>query len=140
MQSPGFIVSLVVAQFVLSFSHPLCLSLQKKDCDVFKAYRNAKLSQKPVIKQRNEAKFGELWRKAELIANKVGVELVKPRTTTTSRFKSNAGNDSESAEVYFRRNIYYPFIDHCVNEFSERFPELSLTMFTGYKLHPGKVH
>jgi len=140
LQSPGFIVSLVVAQFVLSFSHPLCLSLQKTDCDVVKAYQNAKLCQKTVIKQRNEAKFGELWRKAEVIANKVGVELVKPRTATTSRFRSNAGNDSESAEVYFRRNIYYPFIDHCVNEFSERFPESSLTMLTGYKIHPGKVH
>ena len=32
------------------------------------------------------------------------------------------------------------FIDYCVNEFSEHFPESSLTMFTGYKLHPGKVH
>ena len=98
------------------------------------------ITMQTILKQRNEAKFTELWRKAEIIANEVGVELVKPRTAATSRFRSNAGSDSESAEVYFRRNIYYPFVDYCINEFSERFPESSLTMFTGYKLHPGKVH
>ena len=75
-----------------------------------------------------------------MIASKVGVELVKPRTASTSRFRSNAGDDLESAKVYFRRSVYYPFIDHCVNEFSERFPESSLPLFAGYKFHPGKVH
>jgi len=106
LQSPGFIISLVVAQFILSFSHPLCLSLRKINCDVVKAYNNAKLCQKTILKQRNEVKFAELWKKAEIIASKVGVVLVKPRTAATSRFRNNAGSDSESAEVYFRRNIY----------------------------------
>ena len=41
LQSPGFINSLVVVQFILSFSHPLCLSLQKINGDVVKAYNNA---------------------------------------------------------------------------------------------------
>ena len=43
LQSSGFIVLLVVAQFILSFSNPLCLTLQKTNCDVMKAYRNARL-------------------------------------------------------------------------------------------------
>ena len=34
---------------------------------------------------------------------------------------------------------YYPFIDHCLKEFSERFPESSLSRFTGCNLHPDKV-
>ena len=40
LQAPAFIVSIVVAQFVLSFSHPLSLSLQKISCDALKAYEN----------------------------------------------------------------------------------------------------
>lgn len=142
LQSSNFIVSLIVAQFILSFSHPLCLSLQKTNCDIIKAYHNAKLCQTTISKQRNEAKFSELWKKAKVIADKIDVELTKPRTTTVSRFRSNAGvdtTDADSAELHYRRNVYYPFIDHCIKEFSERFPESSLSRFYGYNLHPGKV-
>lgn len=64
MQSSTFIVSLVVAQFVLSFSHPLCLSLQKVSCDV-KAYRNAKLCKETISKQGSVTKFKEVWEKAK---------------------------------------------------------------------------
>ena len=142
LQSSGFIVSLVVAQFILSFSNPLCLTLQKTNCDVMKAYRNARLCQTTISKQRNEVKFGELWRKAKIIADEIGTELTKPRAVTISRFRSNCGvdtTDAGNAETYYRRNVYYPFIDHCIKEFSERFPESSLSRFTGHNLHPSKV-
>ena len=142
LQSSGFIVSLVVAQFVLSFSHPLCLSLQNTNCDVIKAHCNARLCQTTISKQINEAKFRELWKKVKVIAEEIDSELTKPRTVALSRFRSNSGvnaTDAENAEAYYRRNVYYPFIDHCINEFSERFPESSLSRFHGYKLHPSKV-
>ena len=142
LQSSSFIVSLVVAQFILSFSHPLWLSLQNTNCDVIKVYQNARLRQTTISKQRNETKFGELWRKAKVIADDIGTELTKPRTVAISRFRSNSGvntKDAENAETYYRRNIYYPFIDHCLKELSEQFPESSLSRFTGYNLHPDKV-
>ena len=82
------------------------MSLQKINCDVVKAYSNAKLCQKTILKQRNEVKFAELWKKAEIIASNVGVELVKPRTAATSRFRSNAGSDSESAEKKHLLSFY----------------------------------
>lgn len=59
-----------------------------------------------------------------------------------SRYRSNSGvdtADSDSAEVYYRRNTYYPFLDHCVAEFAQRFPDSADSMFTGYKLLPKKV-
>lgn len=35
-----------------------------------------------------------------------------------------------SAEAYYRRNVYYPFIDHCETQFSECFPDsLDLSYF-----------
>ena len=64
------------------------------------------------------------------------------RTVAISRFRSNSRvniKDAEDAETYYRRNIYYPFIDHCLKEFSECFPESSLSRFTRYNLHPDKV-
>ena len=110
LQSPTFIISVVVTQCVLSYSHPLCLALQKTDCDIVKAYRNAKLCQTTISAQRNEIKFSELWNKAEAIAAEVGTELTKPRTCHTSRYRSNAGvdtQDTDNAETYYRRNVYY---------------------------------
>ena len=132
----------LVGQYILSFSHPLCQALQKTNCDIVKAYRNAKLCQTTISAQRNEIKFSDLWIKAEAIADQVGTELTKPRTTHSSRYRSNAGvdtQDAEDAEAYYRRNVYYPFVDHCVSEFSQRFPDSAESMFIGYKLLPNKV-
>ena len=53
IQSSTFIAALVVAKFVLSFTHPLCLSLQKVSCDVVKAYHNAKLCKESISKERS---------------------------------------------------------------------------------------
>ena len=50
MQSSTFIVALMVAQFVLSFTRPLCLSSQMVSCDVVKAYHNAKLCKETISK------------------------------------------------------------------------------------------
>lgn len=97
-------MSLVVAQFIISFSHPLCLSLQNTNCDVIKAYCNARLCQTTISKQRNEAKFRELWRKAKVIAEKIDSEFTKRRTVAFSRFRSNSGinaTDAESTEAYY---------------------------------------
>ena len=78
MQSSTFIVALVVAQFVLSFTHPLCLSLQKFSCDVVKAYHNAKLCKETISKQRSVTKFKEVWEKAKIIAPEISSNLSIP--------------------------------------------------------------
>ncbi len=116
--------------------------MQKTTCDVIKAYKNAKLCKTTIFAQRNEAKFDELWSKAEAIAAEVNTELTKPRTARVSRHRSNAGVDTadfDSDKAYYRRNIYYPFIDHCQTQFTQRFPDSSESMFIGYKLLPNKV-
>ena len=137
--SSGFIVALFVAQFILSFSHPLSMALQKTDCDIIKAYQNAKHCQTTISAQRNESKFKELWKKAEIVAVEVETELRKPRTPRGSIYRSNASTDSADAEGYYRLNVYYPFIDHTIMEFKNRFPDSSEPMFIGYKLLPCSV-
>ncbi len=138
LMSSGFIVALFVAQFILSFSHPLCLALQKTDCDIIKAYQNARHCRTIIAAQRNECKFKELWKEAEIVATEVEIELSKPRTPRSSIYRSNACTGSD-AESYFRMNVYYPFVDHCIMEFDNRFPDSSEAMFIGYKLLPSLV-
>ena len=47
--------------------------------------------------------------------------------------------DSDDAEAYYRRNLYFPFIDHCIKEFEQRFSDSQNSLFLGYKLLPHNV-
>ena len=91
IQAPTLIVSIVVAQFFLSFSHPLSLSLLKTSCDFLKAYENAQLCKCTLCSQRQDHKFSELWKKASTMAAEVNIELTKPRAPSVSRNRANAG-------------------------------------------------
>ena len=91
------------------------------------------------LKQREDIKFSTIWEKAT-IGDSIGIELTKPRTASNSRFRSNAGCDHSGSTIdYYRRNVYYPFIDHCVQQFKDRFPNTSQSLFVGYKLLPSKL-
>ena len=136
LQSPGLIVSLVVSQYILSFSNPLCLVLQKTSCDLLRAHTNARLCLDTLRAQCTEHKFKELFVRAEAIAGEVNSEILKPRTSKQSQFPANSGadcNDADSSECYFRRNIYYPLVDHCISEFEKPFPDPSQSIFIGCK-------
>ena len=41
--------------------------------------------------------------------------------------------------VYYQRNVYFPFIDHCVAQFNQRFPDTAKSLYLGYKLIPSNV-
>ena len=47
--------------------------------------------------------------------------------------------DQDCAVAYFRRNVYYPFIDHTVTELNNCFPDKSEPMLTMYRLLPSSV-
>ncbi|XP_062513453.1 uncharacterized protein LOC134189228 [Corticium candelabrum] len=47
--------------------------------------------------------------------------------------------ESECPEAYFRRNVFYTFIDHTVTQLEERFPNSSEGMFLGFSLLPNFV-
>ena len=83
-----------------------------------------------------------MWEKAKRIASEISLNLSSPRAATRSRYRSNAGVDTEDgddAEAYYRRNVYFPFIDHCIEEFEQRFPSSQNSLFLGYKLLPYNV-
>ena len=145
LESPTFIVSLVVAQSILSITHPLSLALQKSDCDVVMAYEDAALCREAILGYRSDANFADVWRKAETIAGSLGIILCKPRTAGSGRYRSSAGCDTENDDDhagYFRRNIYFPFIDHCLNELDLHFSieKEASNLLMGYKLLPCKIH
>lgn len=86
MEKSNFIVFLVVAHHILSFTKPLSLALQNSKCVVFKAFNDAQTCIKVVQGQRTDEVFHRsVWEKATAIADSLEIELTKPGTTGRMR-------------------------------------------------------
>ena len=92
------------------------------------------------IYNTEDIKFSTLLEKATIIGDSIGIELTKPRTASNSRFRSYPGCDHSGSTIdHYRRNVYYPFNYHCVQQFKDLFPNTSQSLFVGYKLFPSKL-
>jgi hypothetical protein len=54
------------------------------------------------------------------------------------RHRENAAVASTVAE-YYRINIYLPFVDHCLNELTTRFHDVTRPSFLAFKLQPNQI-
>ena len=55
-----------------------------------------------------------------MLASSIDLTIVKPRTATI-RIHANAGRVNETALGYYRINLYYPFINHVIEQLETRF-------------------
>ena len=93
--------------------------------------------------QREQSKFSTVWTKGTVLAESVNSVLSKPRTAGHSTYHCNAGchpDGSGGAMEYFQRKVFFPCIDHCVAQFEQRFPDVTKSLYLGYKLLPSKIH
>jgi hypothetical protein len=119
LQSSPFIVALVVAQHILSFTRLLTQALQHTDCDVIKACNDDNTCKTVIQKERSEAVFESLWGKMTALADRIDVQLEKPRTAIRMKHRSTAGDGNDTASRYFKVNVFCPFIDHCVAQLEQ---------------------
>ncbi|XP_041374848.1 zinc finger MYM-type protein 1-like [Gigantopelta aegis] len=137
LTDPQFLVSLVVAQFILSYFASVTKSLQAVNCDLGSAYRDIHLSKETVAKARCESTWDKLYERIESIGSEIDVTIVKPRTTKIQRHRSNAGADvSQGAKDYFRVNAFYPFIDHLLQDLDSRFSDQHSNLVAAEALIP----
>jgi hypothetical protein len=57
MERSTFIVALVVAHHILSYTKPLSLALQNSKCDVYEAFVDAQNCKKVIAAQRSDTVF-----------------------------------------------------------------------------------
>jgi hypothetical protein len=107
IQSFQFIVALVVTQHILSNTRPLSQALQKADCDIVKACVDANTCKKVIREQREDS---------------VDVVIEKRRTARRMAHRSTAGEIDDMAMQYFKVNVFFPFVDHCLMQLGQRFP------------------
>jgi len=142
MSNFSWLLTAVVSQYILAFIRPLSLSLQAESCDLMLAYEEAQNLISVLQKQRSEEIFHRLFDKACSLGTRTFGDTFKsekPRTCTSSRNRPNAGDTSQTDEEYFRRNLYYPFVDAAVTNMKERFPVGLKNAILGSFLIPHKL-
>jgi hypothetical protein len=132
-------VALVVVQHILSFNRPLTQALQQTDCDIIKTCNDTNRCKTVIQKERSDAVLESLWGKMTALADRIDVQLEKPRTAIRMKHRSTAGDANDTACRYFKVNVFVPFIGHCVPQLEERFSEDKSAMFLASKLMPNKI-
>ena len=121
MESPQFIVALVVVQFILSFTAAVTKILQAKECNLGDAYEEVNRAKECIRASRADDSWIKVWERILSIGTALGIEITKPRTAVNQRHRANAGNANQTSEDYYRINVYYAFIDRVVEEIETRF-------------------
>jgi hypothetical protein len=103
MERSTFIVAVVIAHHMLSYTQPLCLALQDSKCDVYKAFVDAQNCKKVIAAQRSDTVFNRcIWMKTTAIADSIGIELSKPGTVGRMANRDNAAFAEDSVPSYYR--------------------------------------
>ena len=67
LSDSAFLVSLVVAQFILSYCSCVTKSLLAVNCDLGKAYKYVRVSKEPIVNERDETTWNKVWGRIESI-------------------------------------------------------------------------
>ena len=114
----GFIITLVVAEFILAQREVDQLSkmLHNKTCDLVESSKEASILHSLIQTQRNDdTLWEELYDKAVAMATKVDVE---ERVILRQQNRQNA--PAAIITEYWKQNMWLPFIDYMAVDLSER--------------------
>ena len=117
-----FFVCLVILEKISSLLLPITRSLQTIASDLVEAMTGVNELIKELEALRSEERFSSLFREASSLASKCNITIMKPRTANRSIFRAAAQtSDSDSAEEYYRINVFYPALDTVVQDIRHRF-------------------
>ena len=90
---------------------------------------------KVIAAQRSDTVLNRcIWMKTTAIADSIGIELSRPRTVGRMTNRANAAFAEDSVPSYYRIDAFFPFVDHCLSELNERFPEQTRPSFLAFQL------
>ncbi|CAB4038437.1 52 kDa repressor of the inhibitor of the kinase-like [Paramuricea clavata] len=96
METPQFIVALVVVQFILSFTAAVTKILQAKECNLGDAYDEVNGAKECIRASRADDSWIKLWGKIQSIGTALGIEITKPRTAVNQRHRAKIITESMS--------------------------------------------
>ena len=102
-------------------SQDTLIKLQKKSQDTLAAYEEVGgvMSYFKVLKTNCEEEFHHWYTDITVLAEKLCITINTPRIAVRQAHQSNIPADSP--EVFYRRNLVVPFLDHITSELTKRF-------------------
>ncbi|XP_060855033.1 52 kDa repressor of the inhibitor of the protein kinase-like [Metopolophium dirhodum] len=117
IENSQFVVSMLILRKVFSFTSTLNKILQTQNIDLTEACKYVDIVKKTLEDIRNDDEFLKIVTDSK---EYLGIEsLTAPRITNRQKGRSN--NPAETAEIYYKINVYYPFLDHVLSELAARF-------------------
>lgn len=122
IRQPDFIVALLSAEKLLSYTLPLSKKLQATDVDLASAlsYADDIISVLTRIRENAETEFKSLFRECEEAARNMGSQITTPRLIK-GRQVHRANVAAENSEEYFRRAVFIPWTDGLISNLRARF-------------------
>ena len=142
IQAPKFLIGLVMLQKVSVIMKPVSARLQAVNNDLIAALADidAVLRLLQDLRDWDTNEFAKMFEDILNLAEKIGVERemmkVKPRIMTNSVYRANAGTNEQTAEDYYRINVFYPMIDSIMSDVKSRFGPHQKETFHLCKLLP----
>ena len=124
-----FLVSLVVAQFILTYCSCVTKTLQAVNCDLGKAYKGVHVYKEAIANARDETTWkqhggvdrqqqqqttwNKIWGRIESITDAIDITITKPRAISRQRHRSNAGHDQRLFSGKCILPVHSPHCPHC---------------------------
>lgn len=124
IQESRCLVGLVVTESVLAYTVHTSRNLQAKSMDLVSAYSHIRKVIDMLQNLRTEAEktFSNLLCKVNNLLIEVGSSSQEVTTPRLCGRQSQRGNHpATSAEEYYRRSVYLPFLDQVISELKQRF-------------------
>lgn len=126
LRTPAFLIGILAAESVLAHTVGPSQSLQATNCDLVSAFATITRLQEYFedVRLNAEASFNRLYKKAEQLLLEIGGPeegIQMPRVCNRQAYRSNIA--AETAEVYYRRSVFIPFIEQVIAELKFRFSE-----------------
>ena len=103
---------------ILAVIKPISVKLQKKSNDNVKAYNMISEKELKELRDKNDVVFKRWYAYAVEINSELGTEPSAPRTASWPQHRANAPYDT--AEEYYRHNLFIPFLNYITREMSSR--------------------
>nr|XP_047129330.1 52 kDa repressor of the inhibitor of the protein kinase-like [Hydra vulgaris] len=134
-----FVFTLVVTTRVFDFTLPVTRLLQSKTIDILDGLHLITALKNTFISIRNDIDsfHNNCYEAACLLSSKAEISVLKPRTCSIQKNRSNV--PSESVSDYFKRAVTIPLIDHVSTSISTRFKSETVAAYKGLSIIPFNI-
>ena len=140
ISSSAFIAAFQTNHYFLGFTKSLSILLQGCNQDLLLAYDEIRLVRETLKKEREDVRkaFEEPFEDMQAMARLAGADgLSIPRRCGRQTQRSNV--EATTAEEYWRRTVFVPYLDHLLAELSDRFSTMASKAVQGMLLLPPNV-